>query len=293
MDLPENLLSIPHRRDTPFAKLTTLGLGGVCKWLFEPQTEAEAQLFIKTCRINDLGYRILGGGSNLLVLSDISAPVMRLAFPKELRPTGGGVFANASYGHMALVHDAADLGYSGIEWACGIPGTFGGALRMNAGAHGHDWGQLLAKVRYLDPEGKIVEKTPEAEDFSYRSSFLANGHVALGASIKLAKGDIRSIKKTMDEYKTTRSQSQPRGRSAGCVFKNPPGKNAGQLIENAGLKGCRIGNAEVSKIHANFFITLGNAVPEDYWGLIQLVRDRVRETHNCELELEVEVWSER
>jgi UDP-N-acetylmuramate dehydrogenase len=292
MGLPEKLLSIPHRRDVPFSKLTTLGMGGACKWLFEPQTEAEAQLFIKTCRASDLDYRVLGGGSNLLVLSDISAPVMRLDFPKELRPLEKGIFANASYGHMALAHDAADMGYSGIEWACGIPGTFGGALRMNAGAHGFDWSHLLARARYLDPEGEIIERTTSPEDFSYRSSFLTEGHVALGASISLAKGDVKSIKKTMDDFKAARSQSQPRGRSAGCVFKNPPGKNAGQLIESAGMKGARAGNVEVSMTHANFLMNLGDGGPEDFLELIRLVRARVSEAHDCQLELEIEVWSE-
>jgi UDP-N-acetylmuramate dehydrogenase len=235
---------------------------------------------------------VLGGGSNLLVLSDISAPVMRLAFPKEIRPLERGIFANAACGHMPLAHDAADLGYSGIEWACGIPGTFGGALRMNAGAHGFDWGQMLAKVRYLTPEGEIVEKAPLPQDFSYRSSFLADGHVALGASINLAKGDARAIKKTMDGFKAARAQSQPKGRSAGCVFKNPPGRNAGQLIDSAGLKGARLGNIEVSAVHANFLINLGDAAPEEFWGLIRLVGDKVREAHGCQLELEIEVWSE-
>jgi UDP-N-acetylmuramate dehydrogenase len=193
---------------------------------------------------------------------------------------------------MALASDAADLGYSGIEWACGIPGTFGGAIRMNAGAHGFDWGQLLAEVRYLDPDGEIIEKTPSTGDFSYRSSFLANGHVALGASINLAKGDVKSIKKTMNNFKAARSQNQPRGRSAGCVFKNPPGKNAGQLIESAGLKGARAGNAEVSTIHANFFMNVGNGSPDDFLRLIRLVSAKVSEAHDCQLELEIEVWSE-
>ncbi|MDR0499470.1 MAG: FAD-binding protein, partial [Holophagales bacterium] len=143
MELPEALLLIPHKRDVPFARLTTLGLGGVCKWLFEPETEEEASLFVKTCRANDLNYRILGGGSNLLVLSDISVPVMRLALPTRLLATSERVSANASYGHIALINDIANMGFSGVEWACGIPGSFGGALRMNAGAHGGEWAMVL------------------------------------------------------------------------------------------------------------------------------------------------------
>jgi len=295
MELPEALLSIPHRRDVPFAQLTTLGIGGTCKWLFEPETEDEARLFVKTCRAGDLSYRVLGGGSNLLVLSDITAPVMRLALPGELRVTADGVSANASYRHAALVNDVADMGFSGIEWASDIPGSFGGALRMNAGANGGEWGQVLDRVRFLTPCGEIVEKKPEHGDFAYRSSFLTDGRVALNASFRLIKSDTVPIRKKMSEFQAKRRQSQPTGRSAGCVFKNPPGEKAGRLIEMAGLKGTRIGNAEVSKIHANFLLNLGNAgntAPGDFWELIRLVRSKVREVHGCELELEVEVWSE-
>ena len=292
MELPEALLSIPHRRDVPFAKLTTLGMGGTCKWLFEPRSEEEARLFVKTCRASNLNYRVLGGGSNLLVLSDISAPVMRLALPGGLRLTSNGVSANANYGHASLVNDIADMGFSGIEWAVGIPGSFGGALRMNAGANGGEWSQVLDQVRFLTPEGEIVEKKPEQGDFAYRSSFLANGCVTLGASFRLAKGDAASVKKTMSGFQAKRRQSQPSGHSAGCVFKNPPGDKAGRLIERAGLKGARIGDAEVSDVHANFLLNSGNASPGDFWELIQLVRSRVYETQKRELELEVEVWSE-
>jgi UDP-N-acetylmuramate dehydrogenase len=293
MELPEALLSIPHKRDIPFSLLTTLGLGGRCKWLFEPISEEQAQLFAKTCRASDLSYWVLGGGSNLLVISDIAEPVIRLALPRVLSETPRGVSANASHGHIALAHDVAEMGFSGIEWACGIPGTFGGALRMNAGAHGSEWGQAVDCIRYLSPDGEIIERAPKEGDFAYRTSFLADGCLALGASIKLAKGDSQLIKKRMSELMAARQKNQPSGRSAGSVFKNPPGKKAGQLIENAGLKGTRVGGAEVSMVHANFFLNNGNAAPSDYWELIQLVRAKVFEAHGCELELELEVWSEK
>jgi len=291
MKLPQALLTIPHRRDVPFARLTTLGLGGVCKFLFEPSSEGEAKCFVKTCRAHDLSYRILGGGSNLLVLSDIGTPVMRLDIPKELSATPNGVSANASYGHAALVNDVANMGLSGVEWAVGIPGSFGGALRMNAGAHGGEWGRVIDRIRFLTPDGEIVEKIPSQGDFAYRSSFLTDGHIALSASIKLARRDTESIKKTMDGFQTARRQRQPPGRSAGCVFKNPPGKSAGQIIDSAGLKGTRVGDAIVSDIHANFLLNLGDATPGQFWELIQIVRSRVFDVHGCELELEVEVWN--
>jgi UDP-N-acetylmuramate dehydrogenase len=289
-ELPESLFSIPYKRDVPFAQLTTLGVGGACKWLFEPSTEEEAALFVKTCNIHDVPFYVLGGGSNLLALSDVANPVMRLAMPKKLSATNGGAFASASYGHAALAWDAADLCLSGIEWACGIPGSFGGAIRMNAGAHGFDWGQVLEKARFISPSGEVVEKAIEPGDFSYRSSFLKDGCVALGGYMALAKGDAAQIKGRMNVFLEARRQSQPSGRSAGSTFKNPLGQSAGKLIESAGLKGARIGNVQVSPKHANFFINLGDAKPSDYWELVQLVKSKVLEASGVELELEIEVW---
>jgi len=289
--LPEPLFSIPHKRDVPFAQLTTLGLGGICRWLFEPSTEEEAALFVRTCKISNMPFRVLGGGSNLLVLSDVATPVLRLALPKTLSTTTGGAFASASYGHAALAHDIADLGLSGIEWAGGIPGSFGGAIRMNAGAHGGEWGQALKKVRFVSPAGEIIEKEVGPGDFSYRSSFLAKGGIALGAWIALAKGDAAQIKAKMDSFLEARRKSQPSGRSAGSTFKNSPKQSAGKLIESAGLKGTRIGNAQVSPKHANFIVNLGDAAPSDYWELIQLVKSKVLEAHSIDLELEIEVWN--
>jgi UDP-N-acetylmuramate dehydrogenase len=294
-DLPSKLLSIPHRRDVPFAKLTTLGLGGICRWLFEPTSEEEAIHFVSLCNIHKLEYKVLGGGSNLVVLSDIEMPVMRLRFPKELVRTSTGVYANASYGHAELVRDVAEMGLSGLEWAVGIPGSLGGALRMNAGAHGSDWGQMIDRIRFLTPDGEYeVEKRIEPGDFTYRSSFLGEDHVVMGASIVLTEGDADSIQRLMAERLEARQNAQPAGRSAGCIFKNPSGPlTAGQLIDRAGLKGRRIGGAVVSDLHANFILNEGNATPKDYWKLVKLVQAGVKDAHGVELELEVNVWKER
>jgi len=290
LELPKELLSIPHRKNVPFAKLTTLGLGGVCAYLFEPATEEDAALFVRTCRANDLDYRVLGGGSNLLVLSDITCPVMRLRLSRKLMTTPSGIYANASHGQKALSKDIAAMGLSGLEWAEGIPGSLGGALRMNAGAFGSSWNTVLERIRFLSPTGEIVEKKAEEDDFSYRSSFLVGGRVALGAYLRLTEGAPAAIKKTMSEHRAARRKSQPTGRSAGCVFKNPPGQSAGQLIDSVGLKGARIGGVVVSESHANFFLNADQGTPKDFLGLIQLARARVFDTHGVKLELEIEVW---
>jgi UDP-N-acetylmuramate dehydrogenase len=268
-----------------------LGLGGHCRWLFEPTTEAEAQTFVKTCAQQGLAFRTLGGGSNLLVLGDIEAPVLRLRLGGQALRSGLEFTAPASHGHMALAEAAAGAGLSGLEWAGGIPGTLGGALRMNAGAHGSEWVQVLARYRFLTPDGELVEKAPEPGEFRYRQSWLRSGYVVLSATARLVEGDPARIRSLMNEYKTKRVASQPRGtRSAGCIFKNPPGQSAGRLIEQAGLKGLRVGDAEVSPIHANFLVHHGHASPTEFLELMDRVRARVKEVHGIDLEAEVEIW---
>lgn len=288
---PDDLMAIPHRRDVPFPRLTTLGVGGLCRWLFEPGTEAEAQAFVRACAREGLPYRVLGGGSNLVVFGDVEGPVLRLAFPRELRQEGARLWAPASYGHIRLSQDAARLGLSGLEYAAGIPGTTGGALRMNAGAYGRELVEVLDTYRFLTPEGELVEKRPTPGEFRYRGSFLTGGHVALGYTVRLAPGDPAAIQAEVAANMEKRGTSQPLSRrNAGCIFKNPPGLSAGRLIDQAGLKGLRIGDAEVSPEHANFLVNHGHATPEDFAALMEAVRDRVRMFHGVELEPEVEVW---
>lgn len=289
--LPDDLLALPHRRDVPFAKLTTLGVGGVCRWLFEPVTEDQARSFVRACRREGLPYRVLGGGSNLVVLGDITTPVLRLALPKEVTRYGNHLTAPASYGHIRLSQDAGRLGLSGLEYAAGIPGTTGGALRMNAGAYGRELVDVLARYRFLTPEGDLVDKAPEPGEFRYRGSFLTEGHVALGYTVNLVPGDAAAIQAQVAENMGKRGSSQPLSkRNAGCIFKNPPGLSAGRLIDQAGLKGFRIGDAEVSPEHANFLVNHGAATAEQFAELMAAVQEKVRAHHGVDLEPEVELW---
>lgn len=289
--LPDDLLRVPHRRDVPFARLTTLGVGGLCRWLFEPTTEAEAQAFVRACAREALPYRVLGGGSNLVVLDDIAAPVLRLRLGSEVQVQGTELTAPASHGHIALAEKAAALGLSGLEWAGGIPGSLGGAIRMNAGAYGGEWVQVLARYRFLTPEGELVEKAPDAGEFRYRGSFLVGGRVVLSATARLVPGEAEAVRAAVAANREKRGTSQPLSkRNAGCIFKNPPGQSAGRLIDQAGLKGLRVGDAEVSPEHANFLVNHGHATARDFAELMDRVRATVREVHGVELEPEVEVW---
>jgi UDP-N-acetylmuramate dehydrogenase len=291
--LPDELLKLPHRCDIPFSQLTTLGVGGTCRWLFEPVTEQQAQVFVRACVKEGLAYRVLGGGSNLLVLGDIQAPVLRLRLPAQAVREGRQLTAPANHGHTALAGAAAAEGLSGLEWAEGIPGSLGGAVRMNAGAHGDEWVNVLSRYRFLTPDGELVDKVPEPGEFKYRWSWLTAGQLILSATAELTEGDPLQIRAVMAAHRAKRTASQPKGkRSAGCIFKNPKGDSAGRLIESAGLKGQRIGEAEVSSVHANFLLNLGAATPVDFKALMDLVREKVRETSGVELETEVQIWSE-
>jgi UDP-N-acetylmuramate dehydrogenase len=291
--LPDDLLKVPHRRDVPFAKLTTLGVGGLCRWLFEPTTELEAQAFVRACAREGLPWRVLGGGSNLVVLGDLTMPVLRLALPKTIHREGHRLTTPASHGHIALAEAAASAGLSGLEFASGIPGSLGGAIRMNAGAYGREWVDVLSRYRFLTPEGELVEKAPDPGEFRYRWSFLTGGRVVLSATANLVEGDPASIRAQVAEYREKRGTSQPLSkRNAGCIFKNPPGRSAGRLIDQAGLKGLRIGDAEVSREHANFLVNHGHATAAEFAELMEQVRIRVFETHGVELEPEVEIWHE-
>ncbi len=291
--LPDDLLQVPHRRDVPFSKLTTLGVGGLCHWLFEPTTEAEAQTFVRACAREGLPWRVLGGGSNLVVLGDVTTPVLRLALPKDARREGIRLTAPASHGHIALAEAAAAAGLSGLEFASGIPGSLGGAIRMNAGAYGREWVEVLTRYRFLTPTGDLVEKAPDAGEFRYRWSFLTGGHVVLSATADLVEGDPAAIRARVAEYREKRGTSQPLSkRNAGCIFKNPPGLSAGRLIDQAQLKGLRIGDAEVSPEHGNFLVNHGRATASEFAELMEQVRAKVLEVHGVDLEPEVEIWRE-
>ena len=289
--LPDSIRSIPHRENISFGRLTTLGVGGQCKILFEPTHENQVCTLVKTFRQEGWSYRILGGGSNLVVLSDIEEPVIRLNFPKVLKVEGREITAPANFGHIRLSQAAAEQGLSGMEYAAGIPGTTGGALHMNAGAYGRELVPILSSYRYIHPEGEVIETAPRPENFGYRRSHLGPGYVALGFTIRLTPGDSKTIQAEVESNRLKRGSSQPLSkRNAGCIFKNPPGESAGRLIDRAGLKGYRVGDAEVSPEHANFLINHGQATARDFYELMIEVQSKVQLRYGITLEPEVEVW---
>lgn len=261
---------------------------------------------------NAIPFIILGGGSNVLVSDAGVRQVVvlnrakKILFnPQTLHPS---VLAESGVNFGVLARKAATHGLSGLEWAAGIPGTVGGAIYGNAGAHGSDMSSnlLMAKILHLiqtndGEQHEILQEEWSAETFeyTYRSSSIKRQPgrvVVLSAQLKLSQKTPEAVQAKMEEYKVMRRNSQPGGASLGSIFKNPPGDYAGRLIEACGLKGRKIGNVEISQKHANFFINQENATASDYAALIRLVQKEVLKQQGINLELEIELigdWSDQ
>jgi UDP-N-acetylmuramate dehydrogenase len=243
-------------------------------------------------------FLVLGGGSNVLV-SDrgvrgavIVNRARLVRFDSQAEPPVVRAESGATLNDIA--QRAARLGLSGLEWAASVPGSLGGAVYGNAGAYGGDTAGSLVSAELLFPSG--AETWPaERLQYAYRSSLLKRERpqaVLLAATLKMSRGDRASIQARMEANGAKRRSSQPRGASMGSMFKNPPGQAAGQLIEAAGLKGTRLGRAQISSQHANFFINDGETRAEDMRALIELAQKEVYEKCGVLLELEVELIGE-
>ena len=244
---------------------------------------------------------ILGSGSNVLILDGgIRGLVIENATEQVDGPTPNGtgfrVRAASGVSFAALARRLSFAGYSGIEWACGIPGTLGGAAVYNAGAYGKSLLDNLKGIRVVDPENGILELRPEELTLDYRNSAFTRGalrdHVVLSVDLSLQKGDPDELRARVREFDARRLSAQPRGRNAGSMFKNPAEHPAWWLVDQVGLRGHRIGKAEISQQHTNFFLNLGGAKAVDALALMELARSRVRERFGIELENEVAMAGE-
>jgi len=278
-----------------FAELTSLRVGGRIDWLFLPETEEEAAVVAGELGAKGVAWRVLGAGSN--VLADDADHHYVLLSMREVKGAASfdaeHVSVSAGYSLPRLCVDVARRGLSGIEGLGGIPGTVGGALWMNAGAYGHEIGQVIETVRVARGGQVIVVPGTEIK-WDYRHTSFREGELLLGATLVLRHDDPEKIKERMEEAKQKRFATQPHGaRSAGCFFKNPPGSNlsTGKMIDEMGMKGEKRGGAVVSPVHANFIVTEGeNARAEDALALAEEIRERFRRKHGIELEYEVELW---
>ena len=282
-------------RGRRFAELTSLRVGGEIDWLFVPETEAEAAAVVGALEESGLPWRVLGAGSN--VLADDREHRYVVVSTREVKGRaefdGERVSVSAGFSLPRLCVEAARQGLSGIEGLGGIPGTVGGALWMNAGAYGHEIGQVVETVR-VARGGRVVEVPGSEVSWDYRHTSFKEGELLLGCTLRLKPDDPEKIKERMEEAKQKRFATQPHGaRSAGCFFKNPPGSglSTGKMIDEMGMKGERRGGAVVSPVHANFIVTEGEgARAQDAYALAEEIRERFRREHGIELEYEVELW---
>ncbi len=282
-------------REEPLAPKTTMRVGGAARLYAEPSSEADLARLLVEAKKAALAVLFIGRGSNLIVPDEgVDGLVICLSHSSwcgfEKLPDGR-LKAGAGLRLKNLCGMAAAAGLSGFEFLEGIPGSVGGALRMNAGAMGGWIFDIVDEVRLMTLDGDIRTLPRSAMHVDYRFCCELKDAVALGAVLRpKSLIDAEAVGRQIDAYRRKRHESQPREPSAGCIFKNPPGNSAGRLIEESGLKGLRVGGAEVSRVHANFVINSGEATSEDVLELVRQIRSTVRKAKGVELEPEVMLY---
>jgi UDP-N-acetylmuramate dehydrogenase len=287
-------LGVDLKTGASLAEITYLGIGGTTDLLSLKRHESIPDV-VKLLEANGIPFKFLGGGSNLLVAdSELPWVVLQLAQPDPDVVIEGNfamVDASAELGRTVTLCAKHDLG--GMEGLIGVPGTVGGALRMNAGAYGIQIGSYVREVKVYRGAARIIETLKGNQiSFEYRHTSFAPDDMMLAVKLELPSKPFREILQGIRICNEKRRASQPLGqKSAGCIFKNPPGSSAGRMIDELGLKSFSVGDARVSDRHANFFVNAGKARAADMLALIAEVRERVRKAYGFELENEVVVWN--
>lgn len=279
----------------PMAKHTTMRVGGPAQFWLEPETEEGFCELVRVAHAEGIPLMVVGRGSNLIVRDGgLRGAVVRLrrGVFGEFAVEGDFMRAGVGVRLKALSGAAITAGLAGFEWMEGIPGDVGGCLRMNAGAMGVEAFDQVERLRYADSEGNILEKTPAELEVHYRSVPLLRTNYALSAVFRGERCAPDEVERRTKDYASKRKSSQPAGASAGCIFRNPEGGKAGQLIDSAGLKNSNVGAARVSDRHANFIVNEGGANATEVLSLVEKVRDAVLQRHGVRLENEVQVIGE-
>jgi UDP-N-acetylenolpyruvoylglucosamine reductase len=282
-------------RDEPLAKHTTLRIGGPADVYVEPASEADLVAAVKFCHERSLPFFVIGRGSNLLVRDGgFRGVAICLAQPNfsRIEVAGERLHCGAGAKLKNIAIEAKRNGLGGVEFLEGIPGSVGGALRMNAGAMGGATFNVIESVRFMDHTGKIQERSRAGMPVEYRCCPLLKDHIALGAVFRCLPAPREEIEKRMKEFSERRWASQPAAPSAGCTFKNPATISAGKLIDELGLKGTRVGGAVVSAEHGNFIVNDGNATARDVLELIAILQQRAKDQRGIELQTEIEIIGE-
>ena len=282
--------------DEPMSRHTTFRTGGPADIYIEPSGVEELKQVLDICREENVAYTIIGNGSNLLVgdggyrgvLISFGKPFAQVTIEGAQVRTGAGALLSA------VAKQVLNASLTGFEFAAGIPGTIGGAVVMNAGAYGGELCQVLREATVLTPEGEVKTLLAEELELGYRTSCVQkNGYIVLEAVLQLQPGNADDIRAVMDDLASKRREKQPlEYPSAGSTFKRPEGHFAGRLIQDAGLRGFRVGGAQVSEKHCGFVINRDHATSADILSLCRQVQEKVKAQSGVELELEVKLLGE-
>jgi UDP-N-acetylmuramate dehydrogenase len=279
--------------DEPLAPMTWYKIGGPARWFIQPRNPDELREASLRCLENGIPIHVLGLGANLLVGDDgVNGAVFRLHsdYWRRVKYEGNTVEVGAGADIQKFVLRTVRQGLAGVECLAGIPGTIGGAVRMNAGGKFGDIGAVITRVQVMDSQGTIFDRTKDDLVFDYRSTNIVAPFI-LSATLELDEDDPERITQRTKEIWMYKRNSQPLNtKNCGCIFKNPRGLSAGALIDQAGLKGMRVGGAEVSTKHANFFVAYPGCKADDVMKLVKIVREKVHDKHQIVLESEVKIW---
>lgn len=277
----------------PLAPLTSLGVGGPAEWLAVPRDVAELGRLVRRCHEAGIAYRILGGGTNVLVPDDgFAGVVIRIAAPafQTNSVAGTTVTAGAGVPLADLIAGACRASLTGLEVLVGIPGSVGGALRRNAGGRTGDIGQFVQAVEVMDADGRIAKRYRSEIRFGFRESNL-DDVIILSGTFELVHDSTEAIVRRLRKLWITKKSGQPFSfQASGYVFRNPRGLSASRFIEQAGLRGARVGGAELSDRDPKFIIAHPGATSRDVHRLIDLVRTKVEERTGVRLELQIDIW---
>jgi UDP-N-acetylmuramate dehydrogenase len=278
---------------------TSIGVGGRTDALVFPESVAELGRIVSFLRAEGIAVFFVGNGTNLILRDDgFRGVIVSTKGLRAVRVEGRGegraaILAEAGASLAEVVALTAREALTGMEFCAGIPGSVGGGIRMNAGAYGSELKDVIESVELLNGEGNIKSCKRQALQFQYRDLALPEGACVAGGVFMLTRGNRDAVEGRIREILRTRSGKHPlQYRNAGSIFKNPKGMPAGKIIDEAGLKGARIGGAQVSEMHGNFIVNLGSATARDIIGLIELVQQKVLEAKGIALEPEVKIIGE-
>ncbi|WP_205174258.1 UDP-N-acetylmuramate dehydrogenase [Bacillus pakistanensis] len=282
------------KANEPLSNHTTIKIGGPADLFVEPASIEDLKRTLKLIKKYQVPWRTIGRGSNLLVSDKgIEGVVIKLGKSlDEFKVNDTEIIVGAGYSFIVLANVLSRQGLKGLEFAGGIPGSIGGAVYMNAGAHGSEISNVLTNALILFPDGSMEWLSKDDLGFSYRTSILQKSRpgIVVKAQLKLEKGDKETITKKMQEHKHYRKKTQPWNLPcAGSIFRNPLPDYAGKLVEKAGLRGHKIGGAQISKMHGNFIVNTGDAKADDVFSLIEHVKNTIFDKYQINLETEVEI----